>query len=1840
MKYLKLALALMLVVCLVANVTFAAGRNLQSRGLTVPERTYDQASEKGLAKGVSSQPHARPVLEKGTKMVKPNTRTVSGVQKAVVPTMGAFPKNINSAAVSGTYTVGAAGDFPTLGAMASFLNFAHISGPTVFELLDASYTESGVVIGNVSGTSATNTVTIRPTAANTACVMTLTDIAGVGGLTFGGTNYLTLEGTAIGEAAGSQNLKILLSAGADDAPVRVNNGKHLTITDCEIVGSTTATYWAVFGGAGGASVLLTADAGDYNSYVTVNNCNLHGGHFGVQEFGNMPVIYPDDYGIQDDHTTISNCYIHDCGEDGLDLQQVSYAHVTGNIVKRIVLASSAGAAPFAGDNYPIIWRLAGIQVWGDHMTIDKNLVDSIYNNRTSAGTFSALTYGIRMMGLGNNDPDPIFGGTLSWVGVPSTNVAINNIVTRLESKATQTNMATAMHEIGIDVVAGRQDTLYHNTVYFSGAENPSHPGGAGGISMWGVQSTASGFPVWVDAIVSGGAPSRTYVKNNIVAIDRTGMSAGKSACVVITGPNIDYRGGSDNNVYYMGISGNIAITAAGAAYASVAAFHSYNSTDLSTQADDPTLVSETNVHINPAGFSTADGTGANLGGRVTKDYYDSSRTTPPDIGAVEGTGAGAPHDVKGFALLSPGPAGVPAGLPFGPLSISVQNLTLNTEPGVSIGLNIIDPSLGVTSFGPVSHTVPAVGFDTATFAGPWTPAVGGDYIFKIYAILGGDNYPGNDTFTVHVPVAGLVAAYPYITPFESSGDRDGWFADGDMAIGTSFTKLGGAHGGTHAYVTKPGAAGSGINDKTVSHLYSTFFDLRSVGNAVISFYHSLQTEPEWDRSIFEYSVDTGKTWQQLGVLNDTNGINWYGTAVYNNAGGPSGFAAWDTATAKTLGFPTPATANHLPPPCWTGNGDSQGDDAFTGPTGYVYVQFNMQNILPGLTPGQRDFMRFRYTSFTDAGTHGDGWAVDDFSITTSAPTILKDTIRGKVYTDANGNGTFDGGDAGIASAVVNLTYFGVASQVDTADGSGNYEFILPLPGLYSMSSNAAGLLSSEPAYPNIYAINSTASAALFNNENLGRFAGTLTGHLFSDSNNDTLDESEPGLEGYNVEVHRDSTLGQLVNQGASDVNGDFSITVPRNGTYYVYMSDDARARLDAPKKNSKGKRADTVVVASGAGVAANHFGAFVLGQVYGWAAVDQNGDGTRDLSDLAGLPAGYTADLSFAKGVTALRRDTVGNGSGRYFIATGLDTGTYTMTFNGYPSNVGGLVIHTNGSSFSTTITSSGQTDSLYTLHYKKAKITGTIYNDLNGNGTKDLGEPGLAAWTVRAHGDPTRDTTNGSGVYTANVTPGGHIDSLDVQAGWIATTVTTYTVAAQNSGGTSSGKDFGVYHNGTYAGKVFRDRNHNSTLDTLEEGVPGAIVVFAKVGGGLTLTDTSDAFGLYSLSGFTIGNYELTVTMPAGFTQDTPAVPDTVGAVSNTTVTLNVGALTATDVVLFRTIPADSFGVYGLVKANKAWKASKPTYPNYANLLLYAYSQFTAAPTVGKSGLTSPINGKPAPYLQPAKYTDALTTFDSKKGGPHTGASHGLDFNNKGGMLNKLQKSLGSDKHNNLAVAHLLALQINIQMSDDGVTPTGLGALMIKDGGPYDGMLVADFADSANGLMTNWQFVTAATYQTVTNLASRINNAFTGPFVADTAVAWKTGVVSLTGGSEAGQSGFLKVIPGAKPKSHREPFSKDIPVPDAYAMYQNYPNPFNPSTMITFDLPEQANVTLKVYNMLGQEVATLLNNENLTEGQQELTFNANAFASGVYFYRITAASVENANGQIFTQVKKMALIK
>ena len=123
----------------------------------------------------------------------------------------------------------------------------------------------------------------------------------------------------------------------------------------------------------------------------------------------------------------------------------------------------------------------------------------------------------------------------------------------------------------------------------------------------------------------------------------------------------------------------------------------------------------------------------------------------------------------------------------------------------------------------------------------------------------------------------------------------------------------------------------------------------------------------------------------------------------------------------------------------------------------------------------------------------------------------------------------------------------------------------------------------------------------------------------------------------------------------------------------------------------------------------------------------------------------------------------------------------------------------------------------------------------------------------------------------------------------------------------------------------------------------------------------------------------------------------------------------------------------------------------------------------------------------------------------------------------------------------------------------------------------------------------------------------------------------------------FLRKDPRFAPRMVAVSVPKTEEVPLEYILEQNYPNPFNPTTTIEFEIAQPANVTLTVFNTLGEEISTLLDNEMMDEGRHAVEFNANGLASGVYFYRLVAIMGPDDEGVTKPQVTRtgrMLLLK
>jgi len=341
---------------------------------------------------------------------------------------------------------------------------------------------------------------------------------------------------------------------------------------------------------------------------------------------------------------------------------------------------------------------------------------------------------------------------------------------------------------------------------------------------------------------------------------------------------------------------------------------------------------------------------------------------------------------------------------------------------------------------------------------------------------------------------------------------------------------------------------------------------------------------------------------------------------------------------------------------------------------------------------------------------------------------------------------------------------------------------------------------------------------------------------------------------------------------------------------------------------------------------------------------------------------------------------------------------------------------------------------------------------------------------------------------------------------------------------------------------------------------------------------------------------------------------------------------------------------------------------PNSNNMGEEAYSQlvFTADGLV----IGDPVNAaafdiKAKPIVRGVihpKWKDVLKTL-SDKTGQHTGPATCLDNFLTTKPILKKQKALPPGKHNNVLLAEAVALKMNIAFGATGKIEQGgtaFGSLLYvrQPGDPLipAGTSLITIAETLDQVMrchlSAWDSGGVSNYAAWYNAVHRINASFSGLFDTLSFIAPTPPPHPKTAGTVAtGTKAIMDV-----PYLYRTSFANILPdfgspnikaleernQPAEYRLMQNYPNPFNPMTTIEFALPVDGMVTLKVYDMLGQEMATLIDNEMMDEGTNEVTFDATSFSSGVYFYRLVAQGVdEDGNaGKTVTKVMKMMLVK
>jgi hypothetical protein len=248
-----------------------------------------------------------------------------------------------------------------------------------------------------------------------------------------------------------------------------------------------------------------------------------------------------------------------------------------------------------------------------------------------------------------------------------------------------------------------------------------------------------------------------------------------------------------------------------------------------------------------------------------------------------------------------------------------------------------------------------------------------------------------------------------------------------------------------------------------------------------------------------------------------------------------------------------------------------------------------------------------------------------------------------------------------------------------------------------------------------------------------------------------------------------------------------------------------------------------------------------------------------------------------------------------------------------------------------------------------------------------------------------------------------------------------------------------------------------------------------------------------------------------------------------------------------------------------------------------------------------------------------------------------------------------------NQLFAEQVALKLNIVACAMGYTNecsscTQFDQLVLNmPGNTFNGMSIGAIAEAIDDDLTFWQGHVTRLADAYSALYA-INRAFPTSLSNYDVYSWQAGTFRIWGAVRITSVPFLTVPLGPSAPIRIEESNglfesgvadeslgydpnSDASGPTAMKLNPNFPNPFNPSTTISFTLFKDANLTLTVYNVLGQEVATLLQNEEMNAGPQTLSFDASDLSSGVYYYSITGQDLETG-ASLSTSMGKMLLIK
>jgi hypothetical protein len=901
--------------------------------------------------------------------------------------------------LSGTYTVGASGNFPTLTAAVAAANTNGLCGPTVFSLTDATYSGSEtfpITINQLVGSSTTNTLTIVPASGVNAAISGSSTSAII---RLNGADNIIIEGSNNGTT--TRNLTIAnTNTGTSSAVVWIttvaspaDGANNDIVRNTVINGNAPLT---TFGGIvlsaptiGNAGVTPSND-------LTVQNNVLSSAQYGVVIVGatggqNNTTITQNVIGNATDATTI--------GFVGIFGSNLNNSSISNNTITNIKGATSATGITLAANatNSSILSNtINGINAGSSFAyglnvgTGSNNLVirNNTITNASSSST-GANAWGIRVGDVGT--------------AVTVSNLTIDkNIITNIAGAATggyggkgiDVNAVSATSNISIsnNMIAGIQGSGWNGAASSDLIVGIRLSGSTGGVNIYhntvalntGTFAGSASGTLSSALHLSSTTITNINLRNNIffTNLQNSGAAAAKTYSIYSASPNTAFTTIDNNDYFTSGTQGVLGFLGSDlVALGDIVTGFGSNVNSLSVI---PNFVSATDLHLVTGTNLTLDNAGA-LGTAITDDIDGDVRcpgggcpgaTTKPDIGADEFFVP--PLDMAATALVSPA-ASTQCFTNAETVTVTIQNLSGNT-----IDFSVDNVTVNVNVTGAVTQSLSAI-LSTGTLAAGATQNVNmsttldmttlGVYTFNAATVVTGDGVPANNalgtavTRTVAAPVAGTISASitsycvtggtPTLTLTGSSGGNIQWQESTTSNVGP-WTNVGaGATTFTPVAAVTATTYYQAVVSCNVSSVTATAITV-ALNNPLVT-----STTPD------TVCVSGPVTLSAVGSAGTT--LNWYATASSSTSLGTGTSFTTPSLTSSTNYFveaSSGTTVLNMNPPNFLYGGAVS---ALTAPSNSYYMIFNATES----------------TSLTSVTVYATAAGVLNLQLTNSAGTVLQ-----------------------------------------------------------------------------------------------------------------------------------------------------------------------------------------------------------------------------------------------------------------------------------------------------------------------------------------------------------------------------------------------------------------------------------------------------------------------------------------------------------------------------------------------------------------------------------------------------------------------------------------------------------------------------------------------------------------------------------------------------------------------------------------------------------------------------------------------------------------------------------